>query len=94
MSTRKLKPKAKRKAVDLDETPSHVPFHNPTVSRLEYTVTSDAGSSKTMSVIGRKSTIPSLNFAAAGTVPIVETVAPPVKKNKDPGMTLVLNQIG
>ncbi|KAJ6555358.1 hypothetical protein DFH09DRAFT_1084916 [Mycena vulgaris] len=56
MSTRR-RAKSKRKTPEVDEG-GHVAFHNPVVKRVQYTITSDIGSSKTRSVLGRLPAIP------------------------------------
>ncbi|KAJ7842105.1 hypothetical protein B0H14DRAFT_2586509 [Mycena olivaceomarginata] len=72
MSTRKLKPKAKRKAVDLDEHPHMVPFHNPTRCGI---IQNNVSAWKEVNN-------PLSECRCGWHCPIVETVAPPVKKTK------------
>ncbi|KAJ7652290.1 hypothetical protein B0H17DRAFT_1163665 [Mycena rosella] len=69
------KGRSKRKAQDIEDlSANHVVFHNPSVKRVQYTVTSDASTSQTTSILGRMPIIP----------PTKPTVAPPVPEISKP----------
>jgi hypothetical protein len=57
----------KRKAKDFDDAATnHTAFHNPSVRRLEFTVTADAGSARTTSTLGRMSSVPAKKANSPG----------------------------
>lgn len=77
----------KRKAKDIDDAaPNHTVFHNPSVRRLEFTVTTDVGSSKTRSTLGRRLTVP-FKEPSLHEQPMPDTEAPEPEK---PTLTRVI----
>ncbi|KAJ6570009.1 hypothetical protein B0H10DRAFT_1964849 [Mycena sp. CBHHK59/15] len=74
MSARRKSKPTKRKADALeDAAANHVTFANPTVKRLQYTVTSDTGSRKTTSVLER---LPTASLPTTSTGSIVSSSVP------------------
>ncbi|KAJ7793380.1 hypothetical protein B0H14DRAFT_2622947 [Mycena olivaceomarginata] len=72
----------KRKAKDFDDAATnHTAFHNPSVRRLEFTVTADAGSARTTSTLGRMSAVPAKK-PTLQEQPITEDEVPEPEKQK------------